>query len=279
MTEAQISKKAMKKMLCTFISLLLLSLFSSCDKPKESLKPSDIIMGIHNIEYSTHWLTNGQSVQITIDDLKYSTTDPDVKLTSIKIEREGELITTAPYKQHSPINIKVNKWNHGENTIKLIAIFKSNDNVVEKEISTANFTVFDEIPSYDIEGFINDEIKWRASSGETFYKFFEDVSINHIFSINRRIKWVASNGEIFSYIFKPKNPYFYINKDVTNFDAIITKEELHWHSPDGPANLNEGEEFTYPVYLYVDFYVSGVHEGIALSQETTISFSFISNTN
>lgn len=260
-----------------FLSLITLSLvvISGCSDDKTdfspTLQPSDIIIGPHVIECSDYWLTDGQTLQMNISKLDYSTMASNVNLTSIKIEKDGKSILTVPYKLNTSIDIKVDKWNHGENTIKLVAVFKSNDDEVEKEIGSLTFIVFNELPKYDIEGWYNDEIKWIAN-GEKYQRYLEEVSINHIFSKYIEIKWIASNGDYFHYI--PKNPTFFINKDVTNFDAEIIKEELHWHTPDGPANLTKGEELTYPVYLYGNFSVSGVHEGIAISQEITITFSF-----
>lgn len=263
------------------MTLSLLAIFSSCqhDDDQEGilsvLQPSDIIMGPNLIEYSAKWLTDGQTLQITINDVDYSTTAADVKLTTIKIEKDGELIKEVPYKQHSTIDLKVNKWNHGDNTIRLVAIFQSNNGEVDKEIRSSNFIVFNELPHYDIEGYYTDEVTFVSTSGEIFYHFFQDESVNHVFSKCLETKDVASSGEVFYWISKPKNPSFFINKDVTNFDANITKVELHWNTPDGPANLAEEEDLTYPVYLYPHFSVSGVHEGIAISQESTIGFSFI----
>lgn len=263
------------------ITLLFTMMNSSCgggdDKDAISpvLKPSDINLGPHLIEYSAHWLTNGQTLTIEIKDLDYSTAVPGVNLSSIKIEKDGEVITTTPYKKNSPINIKIDGWSHGENTLKVIAVFKSNDGEAEKEIRSSNFIVFNEIPKYDIEGWYMDEIKWIASSGEVFFEYIEDISKGHVFDKYVEISWLASSGEYFQYTNRPNNPTFFINEDATNFDAEITKAELHWHTQDGPAELTKEEELTYPVKLFVDFTVSGVHEGIAISQETTIVFSFI----
>lgn len=263
-----------------FLSLITLSLvvISGCSDDKTdfspTLQPSDIIIGPHVIECSDYWLTDGQTLQMNISKLDYSTMASNVNLTSIKIEKDGKSILTVPYKLNTSIDIKVDKWNHGENTIKLVAVFKSNDDEVEIEIGSYIFIVFNELPKYDIEGFYQGEIKWMASNGEKYERYWEDVSINHVFGKFLGGKWIASNGESFSYYSSPKNPTFFINKDVTNFDAEIAKEELHWHTPDGPANLIKGEELTYPVYLYGNFSVSGVHEGIAISEEITITFSF-----
>lgn len=256
----------------TAITLLLTMMNSSCDKDT-SLNPSEINLGPHLVEYSAYWLTNGQTLTIDIKELDYSTAVPGVNLSSIKIEKDGEVITTAPYRKNSPINVKVDGWSHGENTLKVIAVFKSNDGEAEKEIGSSNFFVFYELPVYDIEGSYHHEIKWMASNGEEYYKYIEDVSKNHVFSKNNEIKWTASNGESFHYF--PINPTFFINEDATNFDAEIAKVELHWHTQDGSAELTKEEELTYPVKLFVDFTVSGTHEGIAISQETTIVFSFI----
>lgn len=93
-----------------------------------------------------------------------------------------------------------------------------------------------------------------ASNGEKFHKYWKDVSVNHFFCKSGGGKWIASNGESFHYITTPQNPTFFINKDVTNFNAEITKVELNWHTSDGPANLTKGEELTYPVYLYGNFF-------------------------
>lgn len=274
----------MTRILRTLIFLLPLLmgiLVSGCDHHDPtptvpSLKPSDIIMGPHvtNLSSNDRWLTNGQMLQIIIKDLDYSTTASDVDLTSIKIEKDGNPIMIVPFKLNIPIDIKVDDWRHGENTIKLIALFKSNNDEVEKEIGNYKFIVFNELPKYDIEGLFTDEIKWMASNGEKFYKYIEIHSIDHVFEYGFNIVWIASNGEKFQYT-TLKNPYFFINKDATNFDVEITKEELHWRTPNGPAELPKGEALADKEILYGDFTVDGVHEGIAISQEVTIGFSFI----
>lgn len=264
------------------ITLLLVVIFGCGDDKEElssTLQPSDIIISKHLIDCSDKWLTDGQTLHLNIKELDYSTTASNVNLTSLKIEKDGKSILTVPCKLETPIDIKVDKWNHGENTIKLVAVFKSNDDEVEIEISSFTFIVFNELPKYDIEGFYQGEIKWMASNGEKFYKYWEDVSVNHFLGKSGGGKWIASNGESFQFHYTPQNPTFFINKDVTNFNAEITKEELHWHTFDGPAHLAKGEELTSPVHLYVNFSVSGVHEGIVISDEQTTCFSFIGNPN
>ena len=245
-----------------------------------SLNPSDIIMGPHDTNISSRWLTNGQMLQIIIKDLDYSTTASDVVLTSVKIEKDGNPILTVPFKLNDPINIKVDDWKHGENTLKLIALFKSNNDEVEKEISSYTLTIFNELPKYDIEGYLTYAIKWMASNGEKFEKYMEIHSIDHVFKYSFNIVWLASNGEKFQCsTLKNIHPYFFINKDATNFDANITKEELHWRTPDGPADLPKEETLADTEYLYVDFTVIGIHEGIQISQDITIGFKFLREPN
>lgn len=138
------------------ITLLLVVIFGCSDDKEElssTLQPSDIIMGKHLIEWSDKWLTDGQTLHLNIKELDYSTTASNVNLASIKMEKDGRSILTVPCKLETPIDIKVDKWNHGENAIKLVATFKSNDDEVEKEIGSYNFIVFNELPKYDIEGY------------------------------------------------------------------------------------------------------------------------------
>lgn len=247
------------------ITLLFTMMTSSCGDDKEtispSLKPSDINLGPRLIEYSAHWLTNGQTLTINIKDLDYSKTVPGVNLSSIKIVKDGEVITTTPYRKNSPINVKVDGWQHGENTLKVIAVFKSNDGEAEKEIGSSNFIVFNELPKYDIEA----DYRESYCSTTTTDPLTGEVKTNSCYLIDGLT--------------------FFFNKEVTNFDAEITKKELHWFTQDGPGfppddpGYTDGSAVfqnpTFPIKLYVNFTIIGTHEGIAISQETTIVFSFI----
>ncbi len=265
----------------TMVVMAMTLLVSACGDDKDDdvspdIKPTDIIMGAKIVSVSDNWLTDGQTIQVTVSALDYSTTT-NAKLTSIKIEKDGNTLKTAPFKLNSSIDIKADNWSHGENTINVLAVFKAGNDEIEINISSFSLIVFNELPKYDIEGNYNEEIKWVASNGEKLDKYFELVSKNHIFDADVNIKWIASNGESFSYSFFPsKNPSFHINQDATNFNAKITKEELHWHTFDGPSEqLIAEDKLNYPVILYGNFTVVGTHENIAISEDCTITFKFV----
>lgn len=267
------------RFLFSFIALALLVLLNDCSKDKENeLKPSftssDIIMGSHFVEPSMRWLINGQTLQITIHELDYTPSVEGVTLTSIRVEKDGQTLLITPFKLESPIAINIDGWKHGENTLKLFAVFKSDNIEVEKEIGNYDFIVFNELPKYDVEGRISHEIKWLASNGEKFYKYLDVESEEHVFYFPQ-IKWIASNGEVFIFQLKDIDPYFFINQEATNFDAQIIKEERHWFTQDGPSSLPTSEKLGDDVLLYVNFTVVGEHEGIHIEQNPMIGFRIL----
>lgn len=264
----------------TFAIALSMGALTSCSQSNEPNRPEELPKAIHLgaivTEISSRWVTQGTTLSIAIPEFNYTSENPDVELSSICLIHEGDTIATRPYKDDFSISTTVGSWPHGENELTLTAIFKTPDWTIEKEFMHPKVIVFDELPHFEIEGTIQKDIKWLASNGEKFEHFFAFNSVGHVFRIGS-ITWTASNGERFTFNkLADMTPTFHIVRDATNFDADITSTELHWFTPTGPAVPSQEDILTGSTYLYADFGVSGIHEGILVETSSTEKFTLIS---
>ena len=269
------------KHLLQFIGIAVLSLGGvACSSQDDvelppQVKDPEIQLGAIVTELSSRWLTEGDKLNISISEFNYTCSDPDVELTTISVENDGEIIASRPYRSDFSISITAGNWNHGENELTLIATFTTPTGEISKEFMHPKIIIFDELPRYDIEGIIEKDIKWLASNGEKFQHAVSIQSDNHIFRIGS-ITWTASNGEKFQFNkLSDMVPTFYINREATNFDADITSTELHWFKPNGPAVPSQDDYLSDEALLYGDFTVTGIHEGIVIEVTPSIVFRLI----
>lgn len=265
----------MKKILSilVFVISVAMSSCSSEDDPKTSIKDSDVVLNGSTIELSDSWVASGETLNLTIPGIEYSSLIDNVKLTSIRIEKDGETVQSAKYYPNVSIPVKTNGWVHGKNTATVYAVFQYENEEIVKKVSTFEVIVFDELPRFEIEGVIRDDVKWVASNGEKFERYLEVESEDHKFMVPS-IKWLASNGEEFV-LNKINKPSFFIVEDKSNFDASIVKESLQWGTINSGIEWPETIDLDKTSFFYGEFDLKGVHEGIDIELTTTISFQIL----
>lgn len=280
------------KNIYSLISLLVLLIpcmaLTSCDNdskktddtPTLPLKASDIYVKKALLNINQKWLTEGDNYALQVENIDFSCQYEGVKLKSLRLERENNIIATANYTPNVSLSAKVSSWSHGTNTLTVIGIFSNDESEVAVEIAHPQVIVFNEAPHYTLGGNINTEITAFANNGERFYKYTNASSKTQLINLGSNISWSSSSGDC---------PDFYLKLSLfptltANFEGTIETKEIRWmnyeNAPkEGYATSIPQKDFgNLNITAYVSLVITGVHENIELSESLIVTYE-IQNTD
>lgn len=268
--------------------LILISIFFtvSCDNHDEtnglesSTQTNDIVINSISISGDGKWAEFEKPYSLTIDEIKFSS--KNASLYAIQaVSSDKSIIGKTFYNDGCVLDIDTKVLSHGQNSIKIIGIFSTDDKLFEKEITTLRVTCFNEIPKIRFGLDIYLSGTYISSAGEIFDIGRPYTSDNQYLEFNFNfISICPLSGEVFDGNYDI-NLYLYpqIIKDQTNFEAKLDYDGIKWESLENPSTMDPYKTplIGMNVKAFVEATITGVHEGIEISQKMNIGY-VITNT-